>query len=177
MNPITKYFTLLFFLFSCYSSVIAQSDSNKYEKPYTIAAGLKIGNLFQLDYKHFINSEIALNFSSGFSLINSGGLFNSIIINYHHDTHIENLFWYYGGGLAGKFTFGVLSEREKIGMATNIGFEVVSNDKLFNFFVDVQPTAYSKSRFSAFGGLSSFARNIELEYLIAATVGLRYIFK
>jgi len=140
-------------------------------KSYTNAVGLKIGNVLQINYKHFINTEISIESSSGFYLNNEEGIYSSIMVTYNHDTYIKNLYWFYGAG----FAFRNSKLPFEIGMAGSIGFEVVSNDKSLNFFVDIQPTAYYPIR-NQFGVSSIVPRMLsELNYFLVASVGARYI--
>ena len=168
-----KYIITLFAFYATSFQLAAQVESNDFERPYAIAAGLKVGNVFQLDYKHFVNPEVAINFSAGSYLIDQDGIHSSLTISYHHDTKLENTFWYYGGGLAGRIT----QFNRQIGMATVFGLESVTRDKLINFFIDIQPTAYINRGLFSFSTSSFFSTSIELEYTIAGTVGVRYIFK
>ncbi len=173
MNHRWKHITTLFFLFTLSFGSNAQEEIIKYEKPYGASAGLKIGNLFQADYKHFFNSEIALNVSTGFFLGDWDGLFTSANVTYHHDTNLENLYWYYGGGLSLRKP----KEKSELGMATVFGLETVSNDKWINFFIDIQPTAYLLNPGGPNSGLGALRRQPELIYTVAATMGVRFIFK
>ena len=170
-----KHIIIIIALFASSYHLAAQAEAIEYAKPYAISAGAKIGNLFQLDYKQFVTPEVGLNFSYGAYLIDWDGTFLSLVLSYHHDTNAENLFWYYGGGIAGRLA----SFESQIGMATVLGIEGVTRDKILNFFVDIQPTAYVKNRqlFSTVGGFGGFGRGLALDYTVAATVGVRYILK
>jgi len=171
----TKNIFSLLILFICWGHLFAQDnkyiDDRNWTQAYVNSIGLKMGNVFQLDYKHFISSDISLSASTGFYLNNQEGVYSSLTAAYNHDTHIKNLYWFYGGGFAARvsqFPF-------EIGMAGSLGFEVVSNDKLFNFFVDIQPTAHYP-----LGQQLSFISIVppglsELNYFVAASVGVRYI--
>lgn len=170
---INKTFCLIIFLILGFNTFLySQSNDSAiiYSKPYSIGAGLKIGNVFQLDYKQFINSEIAFNVSSGFQLLGREGVFTSVTFVYQHDTHIDNLYWYYGGGMAfrnSKFPF-------ELGMAGTLGFEVVTNERPIIFAADIQPTAFYPLR-----GLNAPFTTLaqDLSYAVFFSFGIKYILK
>jgi len=175
MKYIPKINAFIILLLSISSHLNAQRplqvQDRNWTQAYTNALGLKIGNVFQLDYKHFITTDISIAVSTGSYLNNEDGLYSSVILTYHHDTHIKNLYWFYGGGMAMRNSQFPI----ELGMAGSIGFEAISNEKKLNFFVDIQPTAYYPLRRQI--SLSSvIPRGIsELNYYVSASVGVRYI--
>jgi len=136
--------------------------------PYNSAIGLKIGTIFKVDFKSFITPDISIGFSSGKHLIENEGILSTIVVLYHHDTHLPNFYWFYGGGLA-----SVLSQTSpKIGMAFSLGFEAVTNDNQTNFFVDFQPIAYYPFNRNQVFSTSNFR---SLSFLFSVGAGVRYI--
>ncbi len=154
----------LFIIFLAYTQGILSQEVKIPEPPYRMALGAKIGNSTQLSLKSFITSDIAFDASGGFVLGQSDA-FATLVFEYHHNTKIENVSWYYGGGPS----LQISRFQNKMGAATVFGGEIVTKDQLLNFFAEIQPLALISLRDSV------FTTNLNFDFILFVSVGARYI--
>lgn len=158
---------LLLFLFSiilCSGNLIGQNES-KPEPKYRTSAGVKLGTHYQASAKCFVGADIAFDVSLGFVYSESTPTV-SMVFEYHHDTNIEEIHWYYGGGPAMLLN----RNRNEIGFSAILGGEIVTKDKLINIFLEVQPVVTTRINNFSIGGF----RDFNPQAIFSA--GARYIF-
>lgn len=132
---------------------------------YNSGAGVKIGNVIMVSYKQFVSESLAIEFSSGFYLVDYQGLFNNLVAQYHIDTNVEGFQWFYGGGIGTRFSIN----RNEYGLAGSFGMEMSVPDLNVSFTFGFQPVI-----FLDFVGERNFA---EQQYYLTgpATVSCRFL--
>lgn len=160
-----KIFILLGVLYIFGLSDVHAQNFTKPEPLYRTSAGVKMGNLYQVSAKFFINSDLAFDFSGGFSFSNTTPLI-SMVFEYHHEMKYENIFWYYGAGPV----FSLKRFNNEVGFAAVFGGEIVTREKFITIFAEIQPFVITRI------GNFSFSQNIELNPRVLFSAGVRYIF-
>ncbi len=109
---------------------------------YSSAVGLRFGYPASVSYKKFLNDKNAIELMAGiyFSDINLGAIYEI-----HTDIEsIDNLKWYYGGGVQVGLYNNFSSSGVAVGLSGVLGLDYVFDDLPLNLSLDIMPTFFLK---------------------------------
>ena len=165
MNIYVKTLSILFF--ACVSFSLTAQE-------YNSAIGMRLGSPLSISYKTFINDQDAIEVFGSFKSFSSYSWFAlSGAYQKHNDVgfvDVENLKWYYGGGLSLYFWSFQSNFIIKNGSGTSIGvngylgLEYTFPNNPFSVSLDWTPTLF----------LNGFSRGFNGQF---GSIAVRYILK
>ncbi len=147
------------FLISIFAFCFSMNTS---AQDFESAIGLRLGAPLSVSYKKFIKDDMALEAYGGFRNYSSSARFLTVsgALQIHNDiASVENLQWYYGGGLGAFFwswrnNFTPLEGDGNVsfGLQGYLGLSYTIDQVPINLSVDWVPTFFINGFGSGFGG-------------------------